>query len=191
MSTPEQELTPDWVNEGDEDIEVGDLSAVAEDDVMETYRGVVFDIRKASLDTQDFKLDDGTKVWAKKNLHLQLNVAQPGIETTDADGNTVTKYANKAFFVNLLLQINKDEFPDAFKYDKYAADGKAWKPLKQFYRATGGDVAKISVTRAYRDGIVGQQVKADIIKRAKRTQSNGEWVDAGFENVLDNYRKVD
>lgn len=188
MATPEQEFddTPDWVNEGDEDIEVGDLSAVSDTDAMPTMRNVLFDIRSASLDTQEFKLEDGSKLWAKRNLHLQLNVAQPGIEV---DG--VNKYANKAFFVNLLLQINKADFPDAFKYDKYAPDGKAWRPTKQFYAAMGGDVKDIKVTKAFRDELIGKQVKADIIKRAKRAQVDGQWVDQGSENIIENYRKAE
>lgn len=192
MSASEEALdygnddTPDWVTEGDEDVSVGDMSAVPDTDVMPTFRNVLFDIRKASLDTQEFKQEDGTKVWAKKNLHLQLNVAQPGI---DVDGDA--KYANKAFFTNLLLQINRDDFPDAFKYDKYAADGKAWRPIKQFYSAMGGDVKSVQVTRAFRDELAGRQVRADIVKRAKRKQVDGEWIDDGFENVIDNYRKAE
>lgn len=192
MSTPETQLdeTPDWVTEGDEDIEVGDLSAVADNDTMPTARNVLFDIRKASLDTQEFTTEAGDKVWAKKNLHLQLNVADPGIEVQQGD-ETTWKYKNKAFHTNLLLQINKDDFPEAFKYDKYAADGKAWRPTKQFYAAMGGDVKAIKVTREFRDDLVGKQVRADIIKRAKRAQVDGQWVDQGSENIIENYRKAE
>lgn len=196
MSTPESALsygdeadTPDWVNEGNEDIEVGDLSAAPESDVLETMRNVTFEIRKATLDTQEFKNDAGDKVWAKKNLHLQLNVGPEGAGEPKDDGSP--RYVNKAFHVNLLLQINKQDFPDAFKYDKYQPDGKAWTGTKQFYRAMGGDPKSVSITRAFREEIVGKLVKADIVKRAKRQQVDGKWIDAGFENVIENYRKVE
>lgn len=181
--------TPDWVTEGDEDIEVGDLSAAPDDDVLETMRNVVFEVKKSSLDTQEFKLDDGSKVWAKRNLHLQLNVGPEGAGKPKDDGTP--RYVNKAFHVNLLLKVNRDDFPDAFKYDKYAADGKAWTATKQFYRAMGGDPKAVNITRAFREEIVGKLVKADIEKRAKRTQVNGEWVDNGYENIITNYRKVE
>jgi hypothetical protein len=195
MSTPEEALdygdkdTPDWVNEGDEDIDVGDLSAAPEDDVLPTMRNVVFEIKKATLDTQEFKLEDGSKEWAKKNLHLQLNVGPEGAGEPKEDGSP--RYVNKAFHTNLLLQINKADFPDAFKYDKYAPDGKAWTNTKQFYRAMGGDPKAVKVTRQFRDDIVGKFVKADIVKKAKRAQVDGQWVDQGSENVLENYRKVE
>jgi len=194
MATPETELDygdkePDWVTEGDEDIEVGDLSAAPEDDVLPTMRNVVFEIRKATLDTQEFKLEDGPKEWAKKNLHLQLNVGPEGAGEPKEDGTP--RYVNKAFHTNLLLQINKDAFPDAFKYDKYAPDGKAWTNTKTFYRAMGGDPAKVSITRAFREEIVGKTVKADIIKKAKRAQVDGQWVNQGSENVIENFRKVE
>jgi hypothetical protein len=55
----------------------------------------------------------------------------------------------------------------------------------------GGDVAAIQITRVFRDEIVGKMVKADIVKRSKRAQVEGEWVDNGFENVIDNYRKAE
>ncbi len=193
MATPEEALdygdddTPDWVKEGDEDISVGDLSAVSDDDTIPTARNVVFEIRKATLDTQEFKTEGGPKVWAKKNLHLQLNVGPEGI---GGDGDK-PRYVGKAFFVNLLLQINRSDFPDAFKYDKYAPDGKAWRPTKQFYRAMGGDTTNIQITRAFREELVGKLVKADIIKRSKRAQVDGEWVDQGSENVIENFRKVE
>lgn len=196
MSTPEtsldygdEEQTPDWVTEGDEDIEVGDLSAAPDGDVLETMRGVVFEIRKASLDTQEFKLEDGSKEWAKKNLHLQLNVGPEGAGKPRDDGTP--RYVNKAFHTNLLLKINRDDFLDAFKYDKYAPDGKAWTGTKQFYSAMGGDPKAVNITRAFRDELVGKFVKADIVKKAKRAQVNGEWVDQGFENVIENYRKAE
>jgi hypothetical protein len=195
MATPERDLdygddeTPGWVNEGNEDITVGDLSAVSDDDTIPTARNVVFEIRKATLDTQEFKLDTGSKAWAKRNLHLQLNVGPEGIGEPGEDGKP--RYVGKAFFVNLLLQINREDFPDAFKYDKYNPDGKAWRPTKQFYRAMGGDPKNVQVTRAWRDELVGKLVKADIIKKAKRAQVEGQWVDQGSENVIENYRKVE
>lgn len=181
--------TPDWVTEGDEDIEVGDLSAAPDDDVLETMRNVVFEVKKASLDTQEFKLEDGSKQWAKRNLHLQLNVGPEGAGKPKDDGTP--RYVNKAFHVNLLLKVNRDDFADAFKYDKYAPDGKAWTATKQFYRAMGGDPKSVSITRQFREDVVGKFVKADIVKKAKRQQVNGEWIDAGFENVIENYRKVE
>jgi hypothetical protein len=192
MATPETGLsygdedTPDFVTEGDEDIEVGDLSAVPDSDVMETQRNVLFDVRKATLDTQEYKLDSGEKRWAKRNLHLQLNVASDGV---DGSG----KYANKAFFTNLLLQVNKADFPEAFGDDRgYGAAGKKFKDTKQFYVAMGGDAKAISVTRAYRDELVGRQVKADIVKRGKRVNENGEWKDSGeFENLITNFKKAE
>lgn len=197
MSTPESALTygdevddtPEWVSEGNEDIEVGDLSAAPESDVLETMRNVTFEVRKATLDTQEFKNDAGDKVWAKKNLHLQLNVGPEGAGEPKNDGSP--RYVNKAFHVNLLLQINKEDFPEAFKYDKYASDGKAWTGTKQFYRAMGGDPKSVSITWAFREEIVGKFVKADIVKRAKRAQVDGKWVDNGFENVIENYRKAE
>lgn len=196
MSTPESALsygdeegTPDWVTEGDEDIEVGDLSAAPESDVLPTMRNVVFEIRKATLDTQDFKLEDGSKQWAKRNLHLQLNVGPDGAGEPKDDGSP--RYVNKAFHTNLLLQVNRADFAEAFKYDKYAADGKAWTGTKQFYRAMGGDPKDVKITKAFRDEIVGRSVKADIIKKAKRAQVDGEWVDNGFENVIENYRSAE
>jgi len=194
MATPEKELNygddaPDWVTEGDEDIEVGDLSAAPEDDVLPTMRNVVFEIRKATLDTQEFKQDDGTKVWAKRNLHLQLNVGPEGAGEPKDDGTP--RYVNKAFHTNLLLKVNKDDFPEAFKYDKYAPDGKAWTNTKTFYRAMGGDPKSVQITRQFRDEIVGKLVKADIVKRAKRAQVDGQWVDQGSENVIENFRKAE
>lgn len=183
------EELPEFVTEGDEDIEVGDLSAVADDDVMPTTRNVTFEIRKASLDTQEYKLDSGEKVWAKRNLHLQLNVGPEGAGEPKDDGTP--RYVNKAFFVNLLLKVNRDDFPEAFKYDKYAADGKAFRPIKEFYKAMGGDVKAISVTRAFRDELVGRTVKADIVKRGKRSKVGDEWVDDGFEQAIENYRKAE
>lgn len=183
------EQVPDWVNEGDEDIEVGDLSAAPDDDVLPTMRDVVFEVRKATLDTQEFKLEDGSKQWAKRNLHLQLNVGSEGAGKPKDDGTP--RYVNKAFHVNLLLQLNKADFPDAFKYEKYAPDGKAWTATKQFYRAMGGDPKDVKITRAFRDEIVGRTVKADIVKKAKRTQVDGQWVDNGFENIIENYRKAE
>lgn len=197
MSTPESALTygdevdetPDWVNKGNEDIEVGDLSAAPDDDVLPTMRGVVFEVRKATLDTQEFKNDAGDKVWAKRNLHLQLNVGPEGAGEPKDDGSP--RYVNKAFHANLLLQINKEDFPDAFKYDKYALDGKAWTGTKQFYRAMGGDTKSVNITRVFREEIVGRTVKADIVKKAKRAQVEGKWVDNGFENVIENYRSAE
>lgn len=196
MATPEEQLdygdnadTPDWVNEGNEDIDMGDLSAVPEDDVLDTMRNVVFEIRKASLDVQEFKQDDGSKQWAKRNLHLQLNVGPEGAGAPKDDGTP--RYVNKAFHVNLLLQVNKDDFPDAFKYDKYAADGKAWTPTKLFYKAMGGDPKSVKITREFRDELVGKLVKGDIVKKAKRAQVDGQWVDNGYENVIENYRKAE
>lgn len=195
MATPEKELKygdedlPDFVTEDDIDIEVGDLSAAPEGDVLDTMRNVTFEIRKASLDTQEFKLEDGSKEWAKRNLHLQLNVGPEGAGEARDDGTP--RYVNKAFHTNLLLQINKADFPDAFKYDKYAPDGKAWTATKQFYRAMGGDPKSVSITKVFRDELVGKFVKADIVKKAKRTQVEGQWVDNGFENVIENYRKAE
>lgn len=186
--TSDDAYVPDWVNEGDEDIDVGDLSAVGETDAIDTVRGVTLEIRKAHLDTQEFKVDGGGKVWAKRNLHLQLNV---GPEGAGENGEGEPRYVNKAFFVNLLLMINKEEFPDAFKYDKYQATGKAWRPTKQFYRAMGGDPAKVSITRDFRESLVGRSVKADIVKKMKRTQVNGEWVDQGWQNEIENFRSVE
>jgi hypothetical protein len=194
MATPEKELNygdadPDWVTEGDEDIEVGDLSAAPEDDVLPTMRNVVFEVKKATLDTQEFKLEDGSKEWAKKNLHIQLNVGPEGAGEPKEDGTP--RYVNKAFHTNLLLKVNKDDFPDAFKYDKYAPDGKAWTNTKTFYRAMGGDPKSVQITRQFRDDIVGKFVKADIVKRAKRAQVDGQWVDQGAENVIENFRKAE
>jgi hypothetical protein len=180
---------PDWVTEGDEDISVGDLSHVPDDDTMPTARNVVFEIRKATLDTQEYKTEGGPKVWAKKNLHLELKVGPEGAGEPDKDGKP--RYVGKVFFVNLLLALNREDFPDAFKYDKYAPDGKAWRPTKQFYKAMGGDVANIQITRQFREELVGKLVKADIIKRAKRAQVEGVWTDQGSENVIENYRKVE
>ena len=198
MATPEKDLdygdVPDWVTEDDIDIEVGDLSAVQDTSfALETTRNVLFEIRKASLDTQEYKQDDGSKLWAKRNLHLQLNIASDGV---DGEG----RYANKAFFVNLLLQVNREGFPDAFKYEKFAVGtGKAFLTTKQFYKAMGGDVAKINVTKAYRDELVGRTVKADIIRREKRaatgeTDAAGKAIWAGtgeFENSIENFKAAE
>ena len=180
----EQE-TPDWVDEGDEDVEVGDLSTVPNTDVIDTVRGVVFDIRKANLDTQEFSLEDGSKCWAKRNLALQLAV---GAQGTDGEG----KFAGKVFFPRLLLQVNRDDFPTAFEYDSYeAGKGKKWRPIKQFFAAMGGDVKAINISRAYRDELPGRQVKADIIKRTQRRQVDGEWVDGELENVIENFKSAE
>jgi hypothetical protein len=197
MATPEEVLdygdqpdeTPDWVNEGDEDVDVGDLSAAPESDVLPTMRNVVFEIRKATLDTQEFKNEAGDKVWAKRNLHLQLNVGPEGAGEPKEDGTP--RYVNKAFHTNLLLKVNRDDFPDAFKYDKYAPDGKAWTNTKTFYRAMGGDPKSVRITRQFRAELVGKLVKADIVKKAKRAQVEGVWTDQGFENVIENFRKVE
>lgn len=175
---------PDWVNEGDEDVEVGDLSAVPERDVIETARKVLCEIRNAKLDTQEYKLEDESRAWAKRNLSLQLVVAE------GVDGNG--KYKGKVFFPRLLLQVNRDEFPDAFQYDKYdAANGKAFRPIKQFYSAMGGDVKTISITRQYREQLAGRQVYVDIVKKVKRRKEGEEWVDDGFEQVFENYRSAE
>lgn len=185
----ETEREPEWVTDGDEDISVGDLSAAPESDVLPTMRNVVFEVRKATLDTQEFTLETGDKQWAKKNLHLQLNVGSEGAGEPKEDGTP--RYVNKAFHVNLLLQVNRADFPEAFKYDKYAPDGKAWTNTKTFYRAMGGDPKNVQITRAFREEIVGKLVKADIVKKAKRTQVEGVWTDQGFENVIENFRKVE
>src|SRR6266705_17436 len=94
----DDEETPGWVNEGDEDVDVGDLSQAT--GALETARDVTFEIKKATLDTQEYKLEDGSKVWGKRNLNLQLNVGPEGLGQ-DEEGNP--KYANKAFFQRLLL----------------------------------------------------------------------------------------
>lgn len=174
------------VNGEDADVEVGDLSAVADSDVIDTCRRVTFEIKKATLDTQEYKLDDEghLKKWAKVSLKLQLNVGPQG---TDGEG----RYANKAFFTNLLLKVNKADFPDAFQYDKFGPNGKAFRPIKQFWVAMGGDPRAVSVTRDWRDLLVGMSVVADIVKSNKRVQVNGEWVDGEPQNTIENFRKVE
>jgi len=197
MATPEHTLdygdeiddTPDWVNEGDEDVSVGDLSHVPDDDTIPTARNVIFEIRKATLDTQEYKTEGGPKVWAKKNLHLELKIGPEGAGEPGEEGKP--RYMGKVFFVNLLLALNREDFPEAFKYDKYKPDGRAWRPTKQFYKAMGGDVSNIQITRAFREELVGKFVKGDIIKRAKRAQVEGQWVDQGSENVIENFRKAE
>lgn len=195
MATPEQEVYDDstngddtapWVSEGDEDISIGDLSAVQERDIIETARNVLVDIRKASLDTQEYSLpeeDGGDKVWAKRNLALQIALTE-GV-------NEAGKYKGKVFFPRLLLEVNRSDFPDAFQYDKYASDGKAFRPIKQFYRAMGGDVKNVQITRAWRDELAGRQVRLDIVKKAKRRNVDGEWVDDGFEQVFENFKSAE
>lgn len=168
-----------------DDIAIGDLSAVSSSDVIDTARKVMFEIRKAEFDVQQYSLDEGgeLKKWAKKNLKLQLAVGPLGI---DGEG----KYAGKVFFSRVLLQVNKDDFADAFEYEKYDKNGKAWRPIKQFWTAMGGDAKDVMITKDWILSLAGQSVIADIIKRAQRQQINGEWVNGEMQNDIENFRRA-
>lgn len=181
MSAAEEAL-----NYGDEgfeitdEVDVGDLSAQTGNDVIDPYKKVRFEIRKATVRPYQAKGEDG---WRKKFLALDLAVCSEGV---DGEG----KYANKHFFQDLLLVANTTDYPE-LDTDNYRT--KARFDTKVFLKAMGFDPAKPpKINDDFLTELSGREVFGDIQRREMRAQSEGVWKGTGeFKNEVRNFKSVD
>lgn len=189
MSTPTEAI--DYGDSDDsgfsvtEEVEVGDLSTQQGNDVIDPYRKVRLEIRKAAV--RDYK-KDGDGSWRKKFLALDLAVSSEGV---DGEG----KYANKHFFPDLLLIANTKDYPEL---DTEHYRTKARFDTKVFLKALGYDPAKPpKINDDFIVGLAGREVFADITRREIQqppSEGSGEtkWKGTGeFRNEIKNWRSVE
>lgn len=166
-----------------DEVDVGDLSAQSGNDVIEPFKRVRFNIRKASV--RPYIKKDET-IWRKKFLALDLAVTSEGV---DGEG----KYANKHLFQDLLLTANVGEFPEL---DTEHYRTKARFDIKVFLKAMGFDpAAPPRINDDFLVELTGKDVYADITRRAIQSppaEQGGKWVDTGeFRNEVRNFKQAD
>ena len=166
-----------------DEVDVGDLSTQQGSDVIEPFRKVRFEIRKASVRPYQ---KDGESSWRKKFLALDLAVTSDGV-----DGNG--KYANKHFFPDLLLVANTSDYPEL---DTEHYRTKARFDTKVFLKAMGFDPAKPPrINDDFLIGLSGREVFGDITRKEIQNppaEQGGKWTGSGeFKNEIKNYRSVE
>lgn len=168
-----------------DEVEVGDLSTQQGNDVIDPYRKVRFEIRKASVRPYQ---KDGETSWRKKFLALDLAVSSDGV---DGEG----KFANKHFFPDLLLVANTSHYPEL---DTEHYRTKARFDTKVFLKAMGFDpAAPPKINDDFLIGLAGREVLADITRREIQqppSEGSGEtkWKGTGeFKNEIKNWRSAE
>lgn len=166
-----------------DEVDVGDLSTQQGMDVIDPYRKVRFEIRRASVRPYQ---KDGEASWRKKWLALDIAVTSDGV---DGEG----KYANKHFFPDLLLVANTQDYPE-LDTDHYKT--KARFDTKVFLKALGYDPAKPpKINDGFLVGLAGREVYADITRREiQQPPGEGEtkWKGTGeYKNEIKNWRSVE
>lgn len=166
-----------------DEVDVGDLSTQQGMDVIDPYRKVRFEIRKASVRPYQ---KDGEASWRKKFLALDIAVTSDGV---DGEG----KYANKHFFPDLLLVANTQDYPE-LDTDHYKT--KARFDTKVFLKALGYDPAKPpKINDGFLVDLAGREVYADITRREiQQPPGEGEtkWKGTGeYKNEIKNWRSVE
>jgi hypothetical protein len=168
-----------------EPVDVGDLSTQQGNDVIDPFRKVRFEIRKASV--REYK-KDGEASWRKKFLALDIAVASDGV---DGEG----KFANKHFFPDLLLVANTSHYPEL---DTEHYRTKARFDTKVFLKALGYDpAAPPKINDEFLIGLAGKEVFADITRREiqeapKEGSGETKWKGTGeYRNEIKNWRSVE
>lgn len=166
-----------------DEVDVGDLSTQQGMDVIDPYRKVRFEIRKASVRPYQ---KDGEASWRKKFLALDIAVTSDGV---DGEG----KYANKHFFPDLLLVANTQDYPEL---DTEHYKTKARFDTKVFLKALGYDPAKPpKINDGFLVDLAGREVYADITRREiQQPPGEGEtkWKGTGeYKNEIKNWRSVE
>lgn len=166
-----------------DEVDVGDLSAQQGMDVIDPYRKVRFEIRRASVRPYQ---KDGEASWRKKFLALDIAVTSDGV---DSEG----KYANKHFFPDLLLVANTQDYPEL---DTEHYKTKARFDTKVFLKALGYDPAKPpKINDSFLVDLAGREVYADITRREiQQPPGEGEtkWKGTGeYRNEIKNWRSVE
>lgn len=170
--------TPAFVGEGTEEddvvIEGEDVSqaqAMGGGDFLDPkdfpggLKGIVFEIKKAVIDTYTPKGEDD---WQKRSLAITLAVGPQGL---DGKG----KYKNKHFFPRILIAVNRE----AYDFTKNAAGkesdfyapktGSAWGEYNEFLKALGFSTAPAPTNnKAFRDSLVGRFIAYDITAEKKQ-----------------------
>lgn len=167
-----------------DEVEVGDLSTQQGNDVIDPYRKVRFEIRKASVRPYQ---KDGEESWRKKFLALDIAVS----EGVDENG----KYKGKHFFPDLLLVANTSHYPE-LDTENYRT--KARFDTKVFLKAMGYDPAQPpKINDDFLIGLAGREVFADITRREIQNpppegSESKKWVGTGeFKNEIKNWRAVE
>ena len=118
-----------------DEVQVGDLSHVKEDQSIPAAKGVGFRIKKASR--RDIREDntkeapkDSSNPIIKKLLSLEVRITEAGIEG---------KYVNKPFFVDLIIWV--DTTHKFYASDKYQSETKGYlNDFKRLMEALGYDL---------------------------------------------------
>lgn len=166
-----------------DEVDVGDLSTQQGMDVIDPYRKVRFEIRRATVRPYQ---KDGEASWRKKFLALDIAVTSDGV---DGEG----KYANKHFFPDLLLVANTQDYPEL---DTEHYKTKARFDTKVFLKALGYDPAKPpKINDGFLVDLAGREVYADITrKEIQEPPPEGEtkWRSTGnYKNEIKNWRSVE
>lgn len=169
-----------------EDIDVGDLSE-QEGGVLPAASRVIGSIKKASVKTNlldNKQAQSDTNLWTFKSLHLEIAIGPLG---TDGEGT----YKGKVLFADLIAVYNERgcKASASAKGKKYNAswwEREARYPLKQFIKATQGDVTNVKINDDFLLALVGSDVMFDIRKTKDTFRGEGE-----FRNELANWRAVE
>lgn len=169
-----------------EDLEVGDLSD-QEGGVLPAASRVVGTIKNASIKTNllNNKASQGDdNPWTFKSLHLEIAIGALG---TDGEGT----YKGKVLFADLIAVFDakackRSAESRGKKYNASWWERESRYPLKQFIKATSGDVKAVKINDDFLIGLVGTDVMFDIKKTKDTFRGEGE-----FRNELANWRAVE
>ena len=171
-----------------EEIEIGDLTKVTDDQSMPKCAGVKVRIEKPAvrlnLVNNKEKEDSINNPCISKDLNAQLRITEEGV---DGEG----KYKNKVLFPNPRWFLWVDKTHEFFQGDKYQLETQSFlNPLKQMLVALGYDPkSPPKVNDEFLSAINGQELIVDITREGERAKINGEWVSTGgYVNRLRNIK---
>jgi hypothetical protein len=167
-----------------DEIDMGDLSDVKGQDVIDPAANVKFTIMKASVRTVN--LDPKSKNTTDDNPAVLKNLA---LEVAITEGiNEEGKYRNKRFFPEIPVWANPDhKTKDWYKSRKYLF------PVKQLIKALGYDEKNApKINDAFCSDLIGKEFLADIKQTEIQVrQPDDKYVGTGdYKNEVKNFKKA-
>lgn len=173
-----------------DEVQVGDLSQVKEDESIPAAKGVTFRISKASRRDQredgkkEAPKDDSNPVVRKK-LVLDAVITELG---TDGSG----KYARKHFFPEVLIWADLTHQYNTG--DKFQSETKGYlNDFKRLLEALGYDIKQPpAVNDSFLSELASREFMADLTREEIRAkQEDGTWEGTGnYKNVVRRIRVV-
>ncbi len=172
-----------------DEVEIGDLSGVSDDQSMPKAQGVKVRIEKPAVRrtlVNNKVAEDGVNnPCIAKEINCQLRILPEGIDGAGA-------YANKVLFPNPRWYIWAEVQHEFFnKRANFTGEKRGYlSPLKKLLVALGYDIkSPPKINDEFLMAIEEQELLIDISRESERLLQNGEWVDTGgFVNRVRNIR---